>query len=94
MAKVVEDLNFRRSGTFAGVLLFQTWKGITYARMKPKYVYKNTPRLQHIRGTFARAVKTWQGLDIMTQYLWRALAYGKEMSGYEYYIKKFMEDRL
>lgn len=94
MAKIVADLSLRRYGSFGGALTFSSWRGIQYVRAKPRYVYRNTPTQQANRDKFRRAVKTWQELDIMTQYLWRALCYGKGMSGYEYFLKRFMEDRI
>jgi hypothetical protein len=94
MAKVILGQQFLRKGRIGGCLIYRVWKGIEIVGKKPRYVYRNTTEQAKNRNRFARAVASWQSLDIMTQYLWRALAYGKEMSGYEYYIKKFVEDRV
>jgi hypothetical protein len=94
MAKIVIDGTTLKQGRIGGALVFSSWKGIHYCMKKPRYVYRNVPSQKANRAKFARAVHAWQQLDIMTQYLWRALAYGKAMSGYEYYLKRFMEDRV
>jgi len=93
MAKIDPDYSTSKLGRFGGALVFSTWKGIHYVKKKPIYKYTNTPAQAANRAKFALAVHTWQQLDTITQYLWRALAYGKDCSGYEYFITKFMEDR-
>lgn len=93
MAKVQLGTEFVRYGRIGGALIFRTWKGIQVVAKKGRYVYRNSPEQQKNRTKFADAVHTWQTLDIITQYLWRAAAYGTYMSGYEYFIKKYMEDR-
>lgn len=93
MAVIERDVSLKRYGSLGGALVFSSWKGRQLVKSKGKYVYRNTPEQEYNRDRFRRAVKAWQELDDMTKYLWRALAYGKVMSGYEYFIKKFVEDR-
>lgn len=93
MAKVLAGGSyFTRLGKEAG-LIFRLWKGIPVVGIKPRYVYRNSPTQSANRKRFAEAVHTWQSLNLITQYLWRAAAYGTHMSGYEYFIKKYVEDR-
>jgi hypothetical protein len=94
VAKVERDMSLVRWGSLGGALTFSSWRGIQYVKKKAIYRYRQTPQQQYNRDKFRRAVKAWQGLDITTQYLWRALVYGKGLSGYEYYVKKYMLDRV
>jgi Family of unknown function (DUF6266) len=81
-------------GRITGDLVYQTWKGIGYLRTKPIPRYQRTPKQATIRNRFALGVKTWQGLDDLTKTLWRSLAKDKGMSGYEYFLAKFVKDRV
>ena len=74
-------------------LLYQTWKGIEYIRKKPIPAYTNTEKQAKNRAKFAKAVAAWQDLTDVEKGLWRALSYGTNMSGYEYFIKKYILDR-
>jgi len=81
-------------GRITGDLIYQNWKGIDYIRKKPIPRYQRTPKQAIIRDRFALGVKTYQGLDDLTKTLWRSLAKGKGMSGYEYFLAKFVKDRV
>jgi len=93
MAIIERDVTLRRYGSLGGALVYSSYKSLDIVKVKGRYTYRNTPVQRANRARFALAVKTWQGLSVITQYLWRYLAYGKGMSGYEYYIKRFILDR-
>lgn len=94
MAKVQLGLGSMFSGRITKELLVQRWKGITYIRAKPYPRYQNTARQIVVRRRFAAAVKEYQTLDDVARMLWRMLAKGTGMSGYEYFLKKYITDRV
>jgi hypothetical protein len=92
MAKVYQPDFGKARGKFGKVILFQTWKGILYARKCPTPSEKATPRRQFVWKAFAEAVKAYRLLTTEERMFWRAKAYGKDMSGYEYFLRHYLEN--
>ena len=82
----------RRGGRLGKGLIIQDWKGITYVRTKPWPRYSNSQRQKHVRSVFADAVHRWQTTYPFVRQLWRYAAKGKGMSGYELFIKIWVEN--
>lgn len=93
MAKIYGPLSVRVYGKFSRAIVFQKYKSLVIVRAFPRYSYLRTPQQDILRKKFALGVKRWQAMDLITQYVWRALAYGLEMSGYEYFLSQHMRDR-
>jgi len=91
MAKITPGPSTLRGGRLGKNILYQSWKGIYYARTKPWPPYTNSVRQQEVRAAFAMAVKLWQTMLTVQKTEYRRKAKGKGMSGYELWIKEYME---
>lgn len=92
---IVKGLSLQfRGGRIAHNLIFGSWKGIEYIRLKPFPRYQRTEKQAICRNRFADAVKAYQQLDQTARMLWRMLATNTGMSGYEYFLKKYISTHL
>jgi len=70
---------------------FYVWKGLQVVRSWPKYTYQRTERQAVRRKVFQDAVIEYQKLDEKEKQHWREQAYGTYMSGYEKFLKTYLE---
>lgn len=91
MAKIIPRGTRWESGRLGKDLIIQKLRGTVYIRVKPIPTYTNTPRQAQVRRVFAEAVRGWQRALPIVKTLYRYAANGKGMSGYELFIKLYVE---
>ena len=85
------SLSLAARGGIRRAIVFQSWKGIFYARKKPRPHYHKTTACLRRNIIFADAVKCWQVLGDIEKMLWRAASHGMRLSGYELFLKDYLE---
>lgn len=94
MAKVSGPfLSIDARGTVAKSLTASGWKGIQYMRRWFKPQNPKTPAQVTVRDRFKAAVAAWHTEDAPTKELWQEYAdrLGVPMSGFNWYVKRFVE---
>lgn len=95
MARVTGPfLSLSARGTVAQTLTASFWKGIDYMRERIIPNNPNSSRQQAIRGALADGVSKWRfgTISAANQTMWESYANGKGMSGFNRFMKKYLED--
>jgi len=82
------------SGTIGDVITFSNWKGLAYVRSRVIPANPKTDNQTSIRNTMTAGVSAWQdegSVPAASQASWDYYASGTGMSGFNRYIKKFIE---
>ena len=95
MARVTGALfSLTASGSIGDVITFSNWKGLQYVRSKVTPANPQTDAQVSQRNTLAAGVSAWKddaSVPATSQASWNFYASGTGMSGFNRYIKKFVE---
>jgi len=82
------------SGTIADVITYSNWKGLPYVRSRVIPQNPQTAGQTSIRNTMTAGVSAWQdtaSVPATSKASWDYHASGTGMSGFNRYVKKFIE---
>lgn len=82
------------SGTIGDVITYSSWKGLAYVRSRVIPANPQTAGQVSIRDTLTAGVSTWRDdaqVDATSRSSWDYYASGTGMSGFNRYIKSFIE---
>lgn len=82
------------SGTIGDVITYSNWKGLAYVRTRVIPANPQTAGQTSIRNTLTGGVSAWQdtaSVPATSKASWDFYASGTGMSGFNRYIKKFIE---
>jgi hypothetical protein len=82
------------SGTFADILVYSSWKGLPYVRSRVIPMNPQTASQTSIRDTLTAGVSAYQNVASVpaaSKLSWDYYAEGMGMSGFNRYIKLFIE---
>lgn len=95
MSKVTGPLfSLTASGTIGDVITYSRWKGIPYVRTRVIPQNPQTDDQVSVRNTMAAGVSAWKddaSVPAASQASWAYYASGTGMSGFNRYVKKFIE---
>lgn len=104
MAKVTSPLfSAEASGKFAGSMVFSKWRGIATVRELVKPGNPKTAKQTAVREAIRLLTSTWRTsgdigtggaaltVDAGYKALWNTAASGKQYSGFNLYVKRYME---
>lgn len=91
-------MSIEASGTYGGVIVFATWKGIAYARKHVIPTYSNTTAQQNVRSIVTESSKAWKAsatvgtIAINTAYKGKYDTSSSKMamSGFNLFLKETM----
>ncbi|MFH0926271.1 MAG: hypothetical protein V1872_11710, partial [bacterium] len=67
---------------------------INYSRQYAVPSNRNTEKQAKIKGYFTAAVTAWQAEPQATKDTWNQSANGKQMSGFNLYVRDFIKDKM
>jgi len=82
------------SGTLGDVITYSNWKGLAYVRSRVIPSNPQTASQTSCRSTMCAAVSMWQSgscVNATSKASWDYYASGTGMSGFNRYVKKFIE---
>lgn len=82
------------SGTLGDVITYSTWKGLPYVRSRVIPANPQTDAQVSIRDTLTAGVSSWRddaSVPETSRTSWEFYASGTGMSGFNRYIKQFIE---
>jgi len=82
------------SGTLSDVITYSQWKGLFYVRTRVIPANPQTASQTSIRGTLTAGVSIWHddtSMPAASKTSWEYYASGTHMSGFNRYMKKFIE---
>jgi len=82
------------SGTIGDAITYSNWKGLPYVRSRVIPANPKTAAQTSIRNTMTGGVSAWQdtaSVPATSRLSWDYYASGTGMSGFNRYIKKFIE---
>jgi hypothetical protein len=82
------------SGTIGDAIVYSNWKGLPYVRSRIYPAQPRTDAQQSQRTLLTSGVSTWQNTVYPAEnskYSWDMYASGTGMSGFNRYIKSFLE---
>lgn len=95
MARVTGPLfSVSASGTVGKAFTFGIWKGIQYVREWFKPENPQTVKQVNVRTALTLMVAYWQTLDAENKAAWESMASGFQMSGYNYFMRKGMDQYI
>ena len=95
MSRVTGPLfSLTASGTIGDVITYSKWKGLPYVRTRVIPQNPNTASQVSVRNTMTAGVSAWKttaSVPTASKTSWDYYASGSGMSGFNRYIKQFME---